>query len=399
MSSNILTLRKLSQNGTQTSILQTVRDFTSISRSGIVQKTHLPHAATSRAVAALLQNNTVIETKLADTSGPRRKRGISLNPEKGFCIAVEYSAIGLEAIALNTAYQKIAENKASIDLKNLPQNEKILKIISFLEKFKNSISLSDEKCLGIAIVDPGIIDTDQRISIYCSTLENWENVPLANLIEMKFAIPVTLINTSMAKIRALDRLEIQGSHDNLMYIEYGNGIGCGLKLAGNYISGQNNLAGELGHIRVTDKPVCCRCGGIGCLEAVAALPALKNHAISIINESTDSVLNKKNKISGLAVLEATAYGDRLASHIIDEAFDYLARAVAAIANVVNPEIIVFDWLIGTAGNQAVSTLMRSLQKNILSTHWNNTKICISKIDSFIGPLGGAANIIDKALEH
>jgi predicted NBD/HSP70 family sugar kinase len=219
------------------------------------------------------------------------------------------------------------------------------------------------------------------------------------MIEDKFSLPVILTNTSMAKIHAIDRLEVEGNPNNLMYIEYGEGIGCGLKLAGNYITGQHYLAGELGHVRVTDKPISCRCGGIGCLESVAALPAITNNAISAIKENTNSILNSSTNITGISVLEAASKGDRLASHIVDEAFDYLGRAVAGIVNIVNPEIIVFDNIISKAGEQAVATLIRSLQKNTLSTHWKDIKTHICKIDSFIGTLGGAATVLDECLEY
>ena len=346
----------------------------------------------------MLDNGTLIEKPLADTSGKRRKRGISLNPQKGYCIAIEYSPNSIEAIVLDTAYNKITEKKTPIDLRTLRQEEKTDVIIKFIEDFKDKLALPKDKCLGIALIDPGIIDIDKRISICCSTLDNWQNVNLAEMIEDKFLLPATLTNTSMAKIRAIDRLEVEGNPNNLMYIEYGEGIGCGLKLEGNYIAGQHCLAGELGHVRVTDKPIPCRCGGMGCLESVAALLAITNNAKSAINENTDSILNSSTNITGHSVLEAASKGDRLASHIVDEAFDYLGRAVAGIVNIVNPEIIIFDNLISKAGEQAVTTLMRSIQKNTLSTHLKNIETRISKINSFIGPLGGGATVLDEALE-
>lgn len=399
MSTNKLEKLKLSANGTQSLILRTVRDYSPISRSGIVNVSGLPHAATSRAVASLLENGTLIEEHLADKNGPRRKRGISLCPERGYSIAVEYSASRIEGIVLNTAYRKIAEKKLTVDLNKLKQKEIILKIISFIRTFVAECKLPRNRCLGIALIDPGVIDTNRQVSICCSTLESWQNVAISAIIEKEFDLPVTLTNTSMAKIRAVDRLDIEGQHDNLLYIEYGEGIGCGLKLKGNYVSGQHNLAGELGHMRVTDNPVPCRCGGLGCLESVAALPVIAENARSALKDNTSSILNSHNAISGLLVLEAAARGDRLSSHIVDKAFDYLGRAVAGVVNIINPEIVVFDHLIKKTGEEAIATLTRSLQKNTLSTHWNDLRILFSNIDSFIGPLGGAVTVLDDCLEY
>jgi glucokinase len=135
------------------------------------------------------------------------------------------------------------------------------------------------------------------------------------------------------------------------------------------------------------------------LESVAALPAIANNAKTVLKKDTDSILNSISNITGISVLRAAAKGDRLASHIVDDAFEHISRAIAGIVNVVNPELIVFGSIIGKAGEHAFSALIRSLQKNILETHWNNLKIHICKIDSFLGPLGGAACVLDECLEN
>ncbi len=118
---------KLCQNGTQSTILKIERDNCPISRSGIVQLTGLPHAATSRAVGSLLENGTLTEEPFADTQGPRRKRGISFNSKKGYCIAVEYSANSIEAVVLDTAYNKILEKQITTRLKEPNQKKRYLR--------------------------------------------------------------------------------------------------------------------------------------------------------------------------------------------------------------------------------------------------------------------------------
>lgn len=102
-------------------------------------------------------------------------------------------------------------------------------------------------------------------------MDDWFDVPIASILEEKFALPVVLLNGSIAAIKAVDRFETTGTVNNLIYIGFSEGIGCGLKLQGNFISGKANVAGEFGHLIITDKPIPCRCGAVGCLEAVVAL--------------------------------------------------------------------------------------------------------------------------------
>ncbi len=400
MSSNKVSFVELASNGTQATILQTVRDVSPISRTGIVLLTGQPHAAVSRSVAMLLKNGVITESALTDTRGPRRKRGIRLNPQFGYCMAVEYGPSAIEGVVINTAYETLATKTKKIHLAKSPQNDKIGHITAFIEELKNDVPRSVGKCLGLAVIDPGAIDREAGVALISTTMENWYNVPIVKILESNLNLPIMLLNTSISKIRAIDRLELRGASRNLIYIEYSEGIGCGLKLEGNYISGQTCLAGELGHIRVTDQPVPCGCGGIGCLEAIAALPALAAKAKAALSENnSSSLLAGIDNIDGPEVLNAAAKGDRLATHIVDEAFDYLGRAVAGLVNTLNPEIVLFDNAISAAGTEAIAALLRSVNKNVMSWHLKSLDVRISKLTSHLGPLGGAVAVMDHCLEY
>ena len=229
-------------------------------------------------------------------------------------------------------------------------------------------------------------------------MDDWNNVPIVDILQQHFNLPVMLLNSSSAHIRAVDRLELRNEYRNLIYIEYGKGIACGLKLEDNYILGQSNLAGELGHLRVTDSQIPCRCGGVGCLEAVAALPALARNAKEAISENSSSSLARIENIDGLTVLTAAAKGDRLAIRVVDEAFEYLGRAVAGLINILNPEAVVFDSNISLAGEEAVGALMRALKKNILPSNFAELKVKISSLPSYLCVLGGAVALLDLCLK-
>jgi len=392
----LLKLNKLAANGTQTTILQVVRDSSPISRSGIVSITGQPHAAISRSTAILLSKNILVEDGGTDTKGPRRKRGLRLNPDYGYVIGIEYGPDGIEAVAMNTAYQPIAKFTKTIDLANRDQKEILELICTAVKSLQKDVKIPAAQCIGIAAVDPGLIDDDAGISVLATTMERWNNVPVVNVIEEQLKLPVMLLGTSTAKILAVDRLELNNSIANLLYIEYGKGIACGMKLNNTYISGQGHLAGELGHLQISNSQAVCRCGGVGCLEAVASLTAIAKTAAASI-ESNNSSLSQKPELSGMDVLRAAAQHDRLASRIVDEAFERLGAAVAGIVNILSPKMVLFDSVINEAGSEAVAVLMRSLQKTVLASHRRQLEIRISSLTSHIGALGGAAAILDACL--
>lgn len=398
MPTDKIRFHKIPHNDTQAAILQAIRDNNHISRSRIVDLTSLTHAVVSRAVALLLEKNAITELRLADKNGPRRKNGISLNPQLGYCLAIEYGPSAIEGVIVDTAYNQISAKNQKIPLDSYPQEEKIKHIIAFTEGLIKSAPQTNGQCLGLAVIDPGVIDEKRNIALMSSIMQNWQNVPIVDIFQKYFRLPVMLLNTSIAKLRAVDRVELNGASRNIAYIEYGEGISCGLKLEGNYIYGHTQLAGELGHLRVTDKPIPCRCGGMGCLESVAAFSALARNARESLKQNSRSILSKIDHLDGLAVLTAAAAGDRLASHIVDEAFDYLGRAIAGIINIFNPEIVILEHNISLAGPEAFASLMRSLSKNSLLSHWKTIDARISKLNSYIGALGGATAVIDHCLQ-
>lgn len=397
MSDSKIRFAELAANGTQATILQAVRDVSPISRTGIVSLTGQPHAAVSRSIATLLDTGLVTESALTDTRGPRRKRGIKLNPQFGYCLAVEYRTSVIEGVVVNTAYETVLSETHQVHFTDATEEEITKMIINFLKELKDEVPESLGRCLGVAVVDPGAIDTVAGMTIMATSFKHWANVRIVEIIENHLHLPVILLNTSTAKIRAIDRLELRNAYKNVAYIEYGDGIGCGLKLEGNYIQGCNNVAGELGHIRVTDEPVLCRCGGYGCLEAVAALHVLAEKAMAVIAD--DMNMSNQAEIDGIKILEAAAKGDRLATYLVDQAFDYLGRAVATLVNIVNPEVVVFDNKISVAGEEAYNVLLRSLRKYTFHPSFKSLDLRISQTGSYLGALGGAASVMDRCLEY
>jgi len=391
-----LELNKISSNGTQSLILQIVRDNSPISRSGIVSKTGQPHAAVSRSTAAMIEKGILTEDGARDTAGPRKKRGLQLNADYGHVLSVEYGPDGFEGIVMNCAYQSIVQTSQQCDLTTAPQHEKIHQLKLFVEQLKIKSKTAKGVCLGIAVVDPGIVDDINGVSVMATTLDDWHNVPIAGIMEKDFKMPVKLLSTGNAKVRAVDRLELNNSIANFIYIEYGKGIACGMKLNGTYISGHGNLAGELGHLRITDTPTPCSCGGAGCLEVAASLRALVRIAKSSSPQTSSSLAHNSN-ITGMDVLKAAAQHDRLASRIVDEAFEKLGIAVAGLVNILSPKMVLFDNVIGQAGTDAVAVLLRTLQKSVLISHQQQLETKICSIESHLGALGGAAAILDDCI--
>jgi N-acetylglucosamine repressor len=385
---------------TLSTILRAIRDSAPISRSALAQQSDLTHAAISRAVSTLLDEGMVAERRLADTSGPRRKHGLELNGEYGYALGVEYAPTGLRGVILDLACRRRGAVQAAVDLGAQSRAGRVTLITDFAARLMETAAATPGRCLGIGLVDPGIVDRERGVAVSSSLLDDWSEVPIASAVAERCGVPVRLVGSGIARVKAVDRLELARPVRDLLYVEYGDGIACGLKLDGRYVGGSRNSAGELGHLKVaTREPKPCRCGGLGCLEAHAALPAIVRRCREALAANSRSVLTGSESMDGALVLKAASQHDLLARFVVEEAFEMVGTAVAGVVSITNPKVLVLDGTFAAAGTEIRDHLLRVIRRGTLPDHWSALEIQFSESDAYIGCAGGAVDLVDSLLEY
>lgn len=132
-----------------------------------------------------------------------------------------------------------------------------------------SLSHATAPVLGIGVGTPGMIDSSG--SIREASHLDWHDLPLRDLLIERFDLPVAVGND--AHVSALAELR-SNNEETLLLVTVGEGIGAGLVLSGVLHTGEHLSSGEIGHVVVEPKGAKCRCGLHGCLETVAAVPAV-----------------------------------------------------------------------------------------------------------------------------
>jgi glucokinase len=127
---------------------------------------------------------------------------------------------------------------------------------------------------GLGVAAPGRVDSAAGLVLEATNL-NWERAQLGQMLEDKLGLPVRVLNDTNAA--ALGEY-VAGGWPNpaadLICISIGTGVGAGLILGGELYSGENFNAGELGHVVAVPDGRACACGGIGCVETIAAGPGI-----------------------------------------------------------------------------------------------------------------------------
>ena len=167
----------------------------------------------------------------------------------------------------------------------------------------------------------------------------------------------------------------------------GTGVGGGIILNNTVLNGVNGGAGELGHIKIdTVHQYKCNCGGIGCLETVASATGVVRLANEYLN-NMDSVL-KGAEIDAKAVFDAAKAGDELALKVVNEVGDYIGKAAAFVAAVVDPDAFIIGGGVSRAGKILMDVIEASYLKYTFHIS-KNTPFILASLGNDGGMLGAA----------
>lgn len=154
-------------------------------------------------------------------------------------------------------------------------------------------------------------------------------------------------------------------HQNLVAVTLGTGVGGGIIINGEILTGAAGAGGEIGHIHVEDNETeACGCGNFGCLEEYASatgITRLANRALAASDK--DSVL-RKGEVSAKTVFDAVKAGDALAIEVAQKFGNYLGKGLGVIAGVINPEIFVIGGGVSKAGEVLFDYIRPPFEKTV-----------------------------------
>jgi predicted NBD/HSP70 family sugar kinase len=192
---------------------------------------------------------------------------------------------------------------------------------------------------------PGLIENETGNVIFSPDF-GWDNVPLRTWLQRKLPYPIIVENANRAL--ALNESYIPGETDHThttFSVNLGYGIGAGLVIGEDLYTGTSGTSGEIGHITVEPRGPVCKCGNIGCLEAVASGEAIASQAQAFIKNGVQSKIAElcggfPGKIDAKLVFQAADMGDETALIIIARAAEYIGIGLSMAVNVLDPDRVV-----------------------------------------------------------
>ncbi len=250
---------------------------------------------------------------------------------------------------------------------------------------------------SIGICAPGPLDPKTGVILNPPNLPCWRNFPLAERVAEKYGVSVKVDNDANAAALAETRWGAARGFRYVFYATIGTGIGSGIVFDNTIYHGKTGSAGEGGHVSIDYRGPVCACGKKGCIEILAAGPAIGLRARTKIASAS----GKRSAILDLAggnlaavtsehVGKAFAAGDPLAREILLETVELLTTWLGNIVDLLDPDVLVMGGGVAAMLGPFFDEMKRRLPAWCVNPGASEIPLLMAHYGADAGIAGGAA---------
>lgn len=299
---------------------------------------------------------------------------------------------------------------------------------------KCAVCIGKEAKNGIEIIDKKVIPTDLTVSPYdminrmCSVAESmtdridvvgiscggplnsekgvimsppnlmgWDNVEIVKYLKDKYGITAYLENDANACAIAEWKYGAGKGCKNMIFMTFGTGLGAGLILDGKLYRGVSDMAGEAGHIRLSEfGPV--GYGKAGSFEGFCSGSGIAQLGVNYATEKLQrgervsycKDFSELGNITAKKIAECANFGETDAINVYKICGRMLGRGLSILIDILNPERIVLGSVFQRCEHLLRESMEDILKKECLSYSLNTCKVVAAKLEENIGDYAAIA---------
>ena len=391
----------LIQDKVQAEIMAQIRaEARPVSRARLNDALDSSRGKISAEVGQLLEAGLLAEEGFADSEGGRRSSLLVIPRAAGFIVAIDIGATSIDVALTTLGSELVAQKSELADVRDGPWPI-IGRVKALLAELLEDNGARSQDVLAIGVGVPGPVEQASGLLTAPPIMPGWDRFSVRETFAGEYAAPVFLDND--ANVMAL------GEHwggvakgvDDMNFVKIGTGIGSGIILGGRLHRGAQGCAGDFGHICVDPEGPLCLCGNTGCLEAMAAAPAIVLEAEKCAREGNSplltTVLQERGELSMKDVGEAARRGDYCALTTIRRSGRLIGQTLASSVNVLNPSMIVIGGGVSRLGHALLAEVRSAVYQRSLPLATRNLPILMSKLGNMAGVVGASVMAAEGVL--
>ena len=371
-------------------ILETVQRVGSISRSGLVTATGLTPATITNAVREL------IELRLLRATGQLASRRLATAGAPSELLALDGSWHRVLSVHQGVSRVRLGLHDisgqvlASRELPTRPRESArslVRRVAAALHELMRAHGVADYQIRGVGVGAVGLVDPESG-TVRAAPNLGWLDIPLRQLVEDSLGWPVVVQNNVHAM--AAGEVRFGGvAEDDAVYVYVGTGIGSGIIIGGRVHDGAHGAGGEIGHLVVPGGGP-CTCGKVGCLETIAAEPAIVRRAAFLAADSSRSAY----KPAMARLVKLALHGHSHARAQLVDVAESLGQALAQVVEILDPGAVILNGIIAEAGDLFLDPLGAALHRTAFAVRGRSVAVRTARFGRQAGMIGAATLALD-----
>jgi glucokinase-like ROK family protein len=385
----------------ETALLQAIFWSEGSSRFALADRLEFSKSKTNNLIAGLLDVGLLEESGLRGSTGGRRPETIKLSTDLGVLVGVDLGATSLDVAVLRPDLTVLARHTETTDVRSGP-GVVLARLRVLMRQLLTQCGVTPKQVIGIGMGVPGPVDFENAQLVNPPLMPEWDSFSIRDYLREEYSAPVFVDND--VNLMALGELwRLQGGLQNFLVIKVGTGIGCGIVCHGEVYRGANGSAGDVGHICVDVDGPRCHCGKLGCVEVMAAAPAIVRAATEAATTGESPLLAALLEANGVITPElvgqASRNGDASANRIIQESGSRIGQMLASVVNFFNPSHVFIGGGLTRTGPQLLASVRQSVYQRSLALSTRHLEIQYTPLAERAGVVGAGVLAMQETLKH
>ncbi|MDM0017308.1 ROK family protein [Variovorax saccharolyticus] len=370
------------------------------SRHGMAEQLGFSKSKANALIAGLVEQGLLAEAGLQRSSGGRRPENLQLHAGLGVVVGIDIGATSVDVAVLGPDLAVLAHHAEAADVREGP-GVVLARVRVLVRELLARAGFAARQVIGIGIGVPGPVNFEIGQLVNPPLMPAWDSFSIRDYLREDYAAPVFVDND--VNLMALGELwRLRRSLSNFLVIKVGTGIGCGIVCHGEVYRGAAGSAGDVGHICVDQEGPRCHCGNLGCVEVMAAGPAITRMAMQAAEAGESAALaeclRSNGRIEAIDVGEASRAGDASANAIVQRAGSLIGQMLASIVNFFNPSHVFIGGGITRIGPLFLAAVRQSVYQRSLALSTRHLEIQYTPLGAQAGLIGAGVLAMHETLK-